>query len=263
VRIVQLGVFLIAVAGCGKTQQAEHAPVPPPPSQTGPAGLDPMGSGAPVTLFGSEQIYKAHKDDPDGIEAKYKGRSIEVKGRVTSIQPWNGKNGTAIFLVGDPSKNYDWVCCRLPDAEPWKKVLPGQTVTVAGTFAPLSGAGLKDCRIVAIEGIPPEPIDVSKLAADLASAPGPTASAFDRPKDHSRIFTGKIAGTQTKNGDTIWQLEAPEGSQIGMTFSPLLMVAPPAVKVGQRVKFVATIDIDASRPKSIEFTSCLVAEVTP
>jgi hypothetical protein len=258
-RRLGLAVALLgALTACRKeaSPSADPAPGPGTPPETGPTQ---------VASFTAEQLHKAYRDDPNGMNAKYRGKQIEVKGQVRYLDVWNNKKSAHVQLVGDPTQAYHTVGCRTTDTEPWKTLLPGHHATIVGTFDPIGkrDPSLTDARITRVEGAPDPPVEVGTVYAALEADPMKFEATYATPHGKQYTFLGRFVKTAPYLGSsTCWVLEGPPDAKLEMTFSPLLANPPAVPKAGQEIKFVSSCDAHAPKHE-IQFPNVMVVSVRP
>lgn len=242
----------------------------------GPGVVTTAGANNSVPAsFTSEQLHKMFKSDPKGFETKYKGKLVEVTGRVRDLGQWRDrKSGNAqlgnVQLVGDPNLRFDSLGCRTVDPDPWKTALPGQTVTITGTFDTMSGLlpEVRAAKITRVEGEAHPTRDAAKLGAELLASPVAVEARFRSPipepgaNSTSLIFVGKFLKTEVRFAaeKEIWILDGPKGVKMYLVFSLLLANRPATPQPGQEVKYVSNC-LPSADNKTIEFSDALVVSV--
>ena len=155
----------VSMAGCG--QKAA-------PGKPGKDGKSPPAElGKAEFTLSSRAFVEDFKKDSKAAHAKYKGKTIELTGLVTSVGV-SGSGDPLVMLESEPMK-YKWANCFTTERYPAKLLAPGQTATIKGrTHATYADAILIDCEVVKTDG--PKPVAMTadefsdEVGKDLAAA---------------------------------------------------------------------------------------------
>src|SRR5205823_3980292 len=115
--------------------------------------------------------------------------SIDLTGVITSIA-LSPERDPMLWLEGGKGEPRG-VQCMTRAREPWKQVLPGQTVKLRGKGPEFSlGAALIECDILDVTGDPPPMLTPDPLAAEHAKGPEATEKKYDKKQ---LVVEGEIA----------------------------------------------------------------------
>lgn len=99
----------------------------------------------PDVTITSKEFYKAGQDDEEGAKEKFGGKTIEISGKVVSVEKM--VVGYACFLDGDGETGR--VKCEFEDSHLAEKLKQGESVTLVGTVLKHSVGSLviQGCRM--------------------------------------------------------------------------------------------------------------------
>jgi hypothetical protein len=125
--------------------------------------------------FGDE--YKKDKDH-NAVNAKYKGKVIELTGQVVSV----GFNAGGEPYLGLENVQGEFVpvMCFTRDPRPWVKAAPGQTVKLKGQWPEFHiTAALWNCEIEEVTGPAPPALTADEFAQEYAKDPAAANKKYD------------------------------------------------------------------------------------
>jgi len=187
-----------------------------PPRNTGPASVAPSSPSATPTvpvspkspaespapkdvdllkpkadvIMKPEQVLAEYMKDSDKFLKNYEGKVIEVTGQVKNYSyafPGSTDQGFLVLTAPVLTK-FD---CK--DPHPMSKAMPGQTVTLRALCEP--GFGIRDWKILRVEGAAPPEMSAEQFAKDYAADKEGMDKKF---KDKYLIFTGTIQSVDAK-----------------------------------------------------------------
>jgi hypothetical protein len=141
-------------------------------------GQQPAAPKPDFTLT-AKALAEEFKNDNANAIVKYRGKVVEVTGFIKNAG-LDKSDAPFLYLDGVPGA-LGGVPCVTTDKTPWKKAMPGQTVTVRGTvpeFATL--ARLADCEIKDIKGMAPVTMTATKFAVEYRANPAATDKKNER-----------------------------------------------------------------------------------
>jgi hypothetical protein len=209
-----MAVLAMAMAlGCSGDKDKKDSPPPDKKATPGDKKAIPEGSGDKKTpdlpgdgednlktrpadfVLTSKDFATQYEKDSEAAGKKYKGKVIELTGVVWRVGYL--AESDYLGLAGSGSRGND-VSCLTRERVPWRKALPGQTVTIRGTGIepPFTGAPtvLFKCDIVAVSGEPPPVLTADQLSEKFAA----------NPEETLRTVEGKpvvVTGVVEKVGD--------------------------------------------------------------
>ena len=176
------------------------------------------------------------KKDEKAAAAKYKGKAIEMTGKVVSV---NRNFGGDVFL-SLPSKTAGeplGVSCFLKDKNVFGKVVKGQEVTVRGRYPDFQfGVQIMDCELVQTGKSPALTYTADEFVAEWAKD---KKAAAEKWKDKPIIVSGLIVEAKANDvGAVNVYLKAAEKKRVDCGFTAFEKDLATKLQTGTNVKVV-------------------------
>ncbi|MBY0228258.1 MAG: OB-fold putative lipoprotein [Gemmataceae bacterium] len=226
-RTLSLAAALLMLAGCG---------------QTNPSGKEGKEGKAPPAKLGEAEFKVSSADfvaewkkDSKAALSKYKGKTVEVTGKVSSIG--TNLSGDPVILLESAPMKFDWTTCLPVERFPAKSLAPGQTATIKGRVHPDTfSAGLVDAEVVKAEGPKAQAFTADELADEVGK------SGFDeamkKHKDKWMLVSGEVAEVKldkARAGDVVLKTKG-KGPKIVARFSAMDEKSADALKKAKRIE---------------------------
>jgi hypothetical protein len=216
-------IFALALTGCSGKKDGEK--------KDGDTGPKPLGK-ADFTMKSEE--FGAEFKGAGAIDArkKYANKVVELTGTLNKIG-LSPDRLPILYLQNAAGENLG-VTCTTTSKEPWKKALPGQTVTVKGKESKLgTGAGLEECEIVEVKG-DAKTMTANELQEEHAKDLDASIKKYD---NKMLVVEGEVARIDVKdNYPEITLKTAKETPRIYLNFTEADRKRAKEFKVGQKVK---------------------------
>jgi hypothetical protein len=246
-RFVALTAFVcaLALAGCGKKDDAPKAegdPKPADPKPSDPKRVDPLADAVPDVVYAAEEL---PANASTYLEKNHAGKLIELTGTVYTSGRSYGKS--YVFLR---SKNGGIaISCDVPDKKPWTKVLPSQTVTLRGRMT-----DKLVWQIIRVSGTPPPTLAAEQViqekrkvrADDYLIVTGVIVKQHKDEQGNTHVF---LKGNETELLECVF-------FYTGAAFVPLEPEQERLLHPGQRVKLLGEYLVD-------QLTGCVLLEPAP
>jgi hypothetical protein len=200
-----------------------------------------VGSGAAaqdkegVIKLDPEAFAKEVKKDERAAAAKYKGKTIELSGKVADVH----RNASGDPFLSLPAKTAGilGVSCFLKDKNVFGKVVKGQEVTVRGRYPDLQfGVQLLDCELVKVGPSPALTYTAEEMTKEWARD---KAGAVKKWKDKVLIVSGEVADTKANDVGAInVYLKGTDKLRVDCGFTAFEKAVAEKIKAGDRVKLV-------------------------
>jgi hypothetical protein len=246
--VALIGAGLLCV-GCGGSSSSGPAKDAAPSADKD--GKPKLGK-ADFTLT-SKDFAEEFKKDKTAAHAKYKGKIVEVTGKVESV----GRNASdePILTLEGPPKSFDWTQCLTRDRYPWKTAAPGQTVTVKGKghdFFP--GAILLDCEIVEVKGDKPPALTADELAKEYAADPKAAAKKYE---EKWIALSGEVE--KVNANDTVDLKTQAKGPRVRANFGAAEAKQLKGVKPGQKIQVLGNFGLQGAADE-VSLSTCILMD---
>jgi hypothetical protein len=239
----------LLLAGCGPTapsgKQGEESKVPT--SKLGP----------PDFSMGSRQFVAEFKKDSKAAHQKYKGKTIELLGRVVSVDT-NLSGDPVVMLEGEPKKS-DWAACITAERYPAKKLAPGQSVSIKGRGHDwFPGPNLLDCEILRVEGPKPQAFTADELAAEVGKD---VEAAKKKYEDKWMLLSGEVAEVKFREGgaaDAVLKTKS-KGPRVEAVFMLMDKKSAAALKAARRIEVLGRFSTLHVSKDKVELFGCVLA----
>jgi len=181
------------------------------------------------------QLYKEVSKSAKKANEKYKGKTIEITGKVARVtRSFTGKPEVAV----EAGNEFTTVLCYTADKEPWGAFAKGQTVKVTGKFPDFPVvASLEDCKVEAVSAAPLKAVTAAALAKEAEADPVGSGKKLDKT-------TLKVTGTvvsqefNAKTNFTDVVLKGTGKTNVACRLIPAEKEAAAALKAGQTATIV-------------------------
>jgi hypothetical protein len=194
------------------------------------------------------------KKDPKAAAAKYKGKVLELSGRVAGLH----RNAGGEVFLSLPSRTAGvlGVACFLKDKDVFGKVVKGQEVTVRGRYPDYQfGAQVMDCEIVKKGASPALTYKAEDFAAEWAKD---RKAAAEKWKDKPIIVSGVITAAKANDvGAITVYLKAGDKGRVDCGFTAFEKDLAGKLKAGDRVTVVGEFMEFESRDDGPALRFCL------
>lgn len=194
-------VVFLSIGGCNK------ASIPPKGDKAdGPTAAGNSGGAPAADSTSAEKVTAA---DFVNDKRKYKGKVVEITGKVKSVSFKKGA-GYVISLEGKPD-SFSEVDCGPEDQKGfWKQVLPSQNVTLRGTVpSEISlGADIQNCTILKAEGPRCPEMTAEEVCKEIDADVEKAAKKYDETIKGPCLISGKfhkIFIDENKNQKALFQ----------------------------------------------------------
>ena len=157
-----------------------------------------------IFSLSSVEFSKEVKENEKSATEKYKGKVIELTGKVVGVGR-NISKDAYLRLEGTKGEMLG-VMVFTQEKTPWNKATPGQTVTVKGKFPEFAiSASLAECQIMKVEGDRAALLTPDQLAKEYEEDKEATKKKYD---EKFLILQGEIADKESNEaGATLADFE--------------------------------------------------------
>jgi len=205
-----------------------------------PGGEKPKPPDKPEFTLESVAFGEEFKQDEKKAVAKYKGRVVELTG-VVKLMVVGQLFEPGLFLEGAKGDSIG-AECAMRDRKPWKKVLPGQTVTLRGKVPDTAfRAQLIECEVIGVKGDPPQTLSADTLGKEYAKDREATKKKYS---EKFLILEGEVEKVEAKDSIALVFLKtANETPRVFLHFTSRDDPGVSQLKAGQKVKAVGKFHI--------------------
>lgn len=242
---VSIAWLSLGTIGCGGTK-----------SEDGKSGEPDLSKMKPDYTLSSVEFSAEYKRDNKAARAKYKGKMIELTGKVVGV----GRNaGKEEFLTLEATKgSFLQVICftRINDA--WLKASPGQTVKLRGYWPPIVvTAALVKCQILEVKGERCPRLTVEQLAKELDADSSATAEKYK--KFSHLILDGEVASKKVnKVGAAEVFLKHGGKCKISCIFTAFEKDLTKPLKAGQKITVIGQFSSYSVDESSLTLQFCFL-----
>ena len=170
-------VLLALLAGCAPTGKETD--------QEAPQGADASANSTKRISLTAEELAAAFKENEAAANERFLHQEVELTGTVQSVGAFSYPGGY-IYLAG-----FKW---ETENKRPWEVVLPGQTVTVLGTFEP--GVVMKITNVSGERRV----LKAEELAQELEAN---AAATHEKYLDKWLEIQGEVVKVETPDAEPI------------------------------------------------------------
>jgi hypothetical protein len=219
----------------------------------------PVEDGADLVMTADEFLEEVSRKDADAWDAKFRGKTIDVKGVVSQL-PRNA-GGEVIVVLAVEGKPFG-LSCHTTETDVLDKVTPGQTVTMRGkAAADILRGDLVASRIVDVTGPRPPVITAEALAKEHEAEREKTLENYN---DKWMFITGEVIAKQDPAEADSVRLDVRGTSKVQVVFFLVGGQKPLAkgITTGMKIRMLACYSSGlqpARDPSRIVFNNCYVA----
>lgn len=243
--VVSITVLSCGTIGCGDKN-----------SDDGQSDEPDLSTMKPDYSLSSVEFSAEYKSDNKAARAKYKGKMIELTGKVVGV----GRNaGKEEFLTLEATKgSFLQVICftRINDA--WLKASPGQTVKLRGYWPPIVvTAALVKCQILEVQGESCPRLSAEQLAKEFDADSSATAEKYK--KFSHLILDGEVASKEVnKVGAAEVFLKHGGKCRISCIFTAFEKDLTQPLEAGQQITVIGEFSSFSANESSLTLYSCLL-----
>lgn len=233
-RFVTLSLAVVVVAGLGADDTKDAAVVQ----------VEPEAFAAEV------------KKDEKAAAQKYKGKTIEMSGRVAGVA--RGFGGDVFISLPSETAGILGVSCFLKDKNVFGKVVKGQEVTVRGRYPEFQiGTQIAGCVVVQKGPNPALTYTAEQMAREWATD---KAAAVKKWRDKPIIVSGEVVDTKDHDvGTTSVFLRAGDGKRVDCGFTAFEKDLAGKYKKGEKATIVGEFLESESNDQGPALRFCLPA----
>jgi hypothetical protein len=224
-----LAIYVLTSSGCSKRDQEPNPIVEKKPPTDADKKVIPKKP-EPDFSLASERYAEAYEADRDASRKKYEGKLIQLTGRILDV---GRTTDDTDFLRLEGGKTN--VFCAPKEKEAWKKVFPGQTLTIVG----IGGDGipvpsLGEAEILEVRGARPTKISAAELAKEYVADSAAVVKKYD---GEYHFLTGEVSKVEKTDfgGVKLWFKGEESAPRVRAGFDQFGAGMTKAILPGQRI----------------------------